>query len=129
MQSANSRNRFDQKDSLELGEKAEARFVEIARRSGWKVSASSKDENIDEHWDYQIEKDQDSFKVEVKSAKRVHRNDDRIQFEYTWVGNTWCAAKRYRLAVRQGKFDCIRKTKFISSSSHAWICWPWSIKK
>jgi hypothetical protein len=85
MQSANSRNRFDKKDSLELGERAEEYFVKIARRSGWQVSASSKDENINEHWDYQIEKDQEHFKVEVKSAKRVHRNDDKIQFEYTWV--------------------------------------------
>ncbi|MBI5963388.1 MAG: hypothetical protein HY863_07945 [Chloroflexi bacterium] len=85
MQSANSRNRFDKKDSLELGEKAEAHFVELARQSGWKVSASSKAENIDEHWDYRIEKDKENFKVEVKSAKRVHRNDNRIQFDFTWV--------------------------------------------
>lgn len=85
MQSTNSRNRFDKKDSLELGEKAEASFVKIARHSGWQVSASSKDENIDEHWDYQIEKDKENYKVEVKSAKRVHRDDDKIQFEYTWV--------------------------------------------
>ena len=85
MQSTNSRNRFDKKDSLELGEKAEARFVEIAHRSGWKVAASTKAENIDEHWDYQIEKGEEKYKVEVKSAKRVHRDDNKIQFEYTWV--------------------------------------------
>ena len=85
MQSTNSRNRFDKKDSLELGEKAEARFVEIAHRSGWKVAASTKAENIDEHWDYQIKKGEEKYKVEVKSAKRVHRDDDKIQFEYTWV--------------------------------------------
>ena len=85
MHSTNSRNRFDKRDSLELGEKAEAHFVEIARRSEWKVSGSSKAENIDEHWDYHIEKDKENFKVEVKSAKRVHRNDNRIQFEFTWV--------------------------------------------
>ena len=85
MQSTNSRNRFDKKDSLELGERAEGLFVNIARQFGWQVSASSKDENIDEHWDYHIEKEQENFKIEVKSAKRVHRNDNGIQFEYTWV--------------------------------------------
>jgi hypothetical protein len=85
MQSTNSRNRFDKKDSLELGEKAETLFAEIARHSGWQVSPSSKDENIDEHWDFQISKDAEHFKVEVKSAKRIHRNDNGIQFEYTWV--------------------------------------------
>lgn len=85
MQSSNSRNRFDKKDSLELGEKAEAYFVKIALRSGWKISASTRDENINAHWDYRIEKDSDDFKVEVKSAKRVHRDDEKIQYDFTWV--------------------------------------------
>jgi len=85
MQSKNSRNRFDKKDSLELGEKAEAHFAAAARRQGWKVSPSARDENIDEHWDYQIEKGEEKYKVEVKSAKRVHREDDQIQFDHTWV--------------------------------------------
>jgi hypothetical protein len=85
MQSTNSRNRFDKKDSLELGEKAEELFATIARQAGWQVSPSSKDENIDEHWDFHIAKGEEKFKVEVKSAKRIHRNDKGIQFEYTWV--------------------------------------------
>jgi len=85
MQNTNSRNRFDKKDSLELGEKAEELFVEIARKSGWQVSDSSKDENINEHWDFRIVKDELDFRVEVKAAKRIHRNDRGVQFEYTWV--------------------------------------------
>ena len=85
MQSTNARNRFDKKDSLELGEKAETYFVEIARRSGWHASASSKDENINEHWDFYIAKSEENYKVEVKSAKRIHRNDFEAQLNYTWV--------------------------------------------
>jgi hypothetical protein len=85
MKSTNSRNRFDKKDSLELGEKAEELFAELARRAGWQVSPSSKAENIDEHWDFLISKDRENFKIEVKSAKRVDRNDGGIQFKYTWV--------------------------------------------
>jgi len=85
MQSTNSRNRFDKKDSLELGEKAEGLFVEMARQTGWQISPSSKDENMDEHWDFHLSKEAENFKVEVKSAKRIHRNDSGIQFEYTWV--------------------------------------------
>ena len=85
MQHTNSRNRFDKKDSLELGEKAENLFMEMARQAGWQVSPSSKDENIDEHWDFHIIKGVENFKVEVKSAKRIYRNDSGIQFEYTWV--------------------------------------------
>jgi hypothetical protein len=85
MLSANSRNRFDNKDSLELGEKAEGLFVEVARQAGWLVFPSTKDENIDDHWDFRISKEAGDFKVEVKSAKRLHRNDSEVQFEYTWV--------------------------------------------
>jgi hypothetical protein len=85
MQSTNSRNRFDKKDSLELGEKAEKLFAELARYSEWQVSPSSKDENIDEHWDFHISKDTENFKVEVKSAKRIRRNDSKSQSDFTWV--------------------------------------------
>jgi len=85
MQSTNSRNRFDKKDSLELGEKAEGIFVEMAQKLGWQVSASSKDENIDEHWDFGIKKSEENFKVEVKSSKRINRNDSDAQTHYTWV--------------------------------------------
>lgn len=85
MQSTNSRNKFDNKDSLERGEKAEELFAKIARKSGWQVSPSSKDENIDEHWDFQITKGEEHFKVEVKSAKRIDRRDANAQIDYTWV--------------------------------------------
>lgn len=85
MQNSNSKNRFDKKDSLELGEKAEGLFILMAVKQGWKISASSNEENIDEHWDYLIEKDDQQFKVEVKSAKRIQRSDGNSQNEFTWV--------------------------------------------
>ena len=81
----NARNKFDKKDSLELGEGAENLFIVLAVRLGWKVSSSSKDENIDEHWDYLIEKDNAVFKVEVKSKKRITRSDKGTQHELTWI--------------------------------------------
>ena len=74
MPPSNTKNRFDKKDSLKLGEKAEEVFILSAVRQGWKVSASSRDENIDEHWDYLIEKDVTSFKVEVKSGKTANHS-------------------------------------------------------
>jgi hypothetical protein len=85
MPHTNSRNKFDKKDSLELGENAEHLFIILAIKLGWKVSASSKNENIDEHWDYLIEKGSDTFKAEVKSRKRVSRNDDGLQSDLTWI--------------------------------------------
>ena len=85
MQSSNSKNRFDKKDSLELGEKAEGLFILIAVKHGWKISASTREQNIDEHWDYLIEKDDQQFKVEVKAEKRIQRKDDDSQAHFTWV--------------------------------------------
>ena len=85
MAEPNSRNKFDKKDSLELGENAEQLFIVLAVKSGWKISASSKDENIDEHWDFLIEKDKESFKVEVKSKKRINRSDKDEQIALIWV--------------------------------------------
>jgi hypothetical protein len=81
----NARNKFDKKDSLELGEHAENLFIVLAVRLGWKVSASSSDENIHAHWDYLIEKDEAAFKVEVKSKKRIQRNEDKSQNDFIWV--------------------------------------------
>ncbi len=85
MQSSNSKNRFDKKDSLELGEKAEGLFILIAVKHGWKISASTREQNIEEHWDYLIEKDDQQFKVEVKAEKRIQRKDDDSQAHFTWV--------------------------------------------
>ena len=85
MSYTNSRNKFDKKDSLELGENAEHLFIILAVKQGWKISTSSKDENIDEHWDYLIEKEINAFKVEVKSRKRISRSDDGLQSDLTWI--------------------------------------------
>ncbi|MCA2000438.1 MAG: hypothetical protein LDL51_01095 [Chloroflexi bacterium] len=81
----NSRNRFDKKDSLELGERAEALFAAIARGEGWRVSPSLREENIAQHWDFEIVKGAERFKVEVKSAKRLRRADDELRTEFVWV--------------------------------------------
>ena len=85
MQSTNSKNRFDKKDSLELGDKAEETFILMAVKLGWKISASAKDQNIEDHWDFLIEKDDQHFKVEVKAEKRIQRKDNGSQADFTWV--------------------------------------------
>lgn len=85
MQTANSKNRFDKKDSLELGNQAEELFVNIAKQQGWQTSPASKDENINEHWDFLIGKDDQKYKVEVKSEKRIQRNDHNSQNNFIWV--------------------------------------------
>jgi hypothetical protein len=81
----NARNKFDKKDSLEIGEHAEELFILAAVRSGWKVSASSQMENIERHWDFLIEKDEHQYRVEVKGQKRINRKDKGGQNDFVWV--------------------------------------------
>lgn len=81
----NSRNRFDKKDSLELGQRAEDAFARIASQRGWKVESAPERGNIDDHYDYVISKEGQTFKVEVKSKKRISRSDGGTQDELIWV--------------------------------------------
>ncbi|KXK16051.1 MAG: hypothetical protein UZ14_CFX002000087 [Chloroflexi bacterium OLB14] len=78
----NSRNRFDKKDSLEIGRRAEDAFARLAIQHGFKVTPSSEKGNIDDHYDYVIERDGKSHKVDVKSMKRKSRGDRELQDEF-----------------------------------------------
>ena len=107
---ANLRNKFDKKDSLELGEHAENLFILLAVKLGWKISASTQQENIHDHWDYLIEKDDKQYKVEVKSKKRINRTDASEQNNFIWVelqnvrGETgWLFGKADLIAFEQEK--------------------------
>ncbi len=81
----NSRNRFDKKDSLEIGRRAEDAFARLAIQHGFKVTPSSEKGNIDDHYDYVIERDGKSHKVDVKSMKRKSRGDRELQDEFLWI--------------------------------------------
>jgi hypothetical protein len=85
MPTNNSRNRFDIKDSLTQGNHAEDLFILTAVKDGWKISASTKEQNIDEHWDFLIEKEDQTYMVEVKSEKRIERSDGKAQGNFIWV--------------------------------------------
>ncbi len=81
----NSRNRYDKKDSLELGQKAEDQFARLAVRQGFKITASTGRGNMDEHFDYVMERDGKTFKVDVKSRKRVARKEKETQDQFLWI--------------------------------------------
>ena len=81
----NSRNRYDKKDSLELGRKAEDQFARLAVKQGFKITASTGRGNMDEHFDYVMERDGKTFKVDVKSRKRVARKEKETQDQFLWI--------------------------------------------
>jgi hypothetical protein len=81
----NKRNKYDKKDSLELGQSAESRFALLAQKQGWTVTEASQQANIEDHFDYEITKDGRRFRVDVKSKKRVARNAGSLQDELLWI--------------------------------------------
>ena len=81
----NSRNRYDKKDSLELGQKAESLFAKSALKHGWMIEPASEDSNKNEHFDYIMRKDGRSLNIEVKSLKRMGRKDSEVQDEHVWI--------------------------------------------
>lgn len=85
MYTKNERNRYDKKDSLELGRRAESSFARSAIKHGWTIEPASEDGNKNEHFDYLMSKDGRSLKVEVKSRKRMGRADFRVQDAFVWV--------------------------------------------
>lgn len=85
MSTQNRRNKFDRKDSLELGRNAESRFASLARKRGWTVAEASKKGNIEEHYDYEISKDDRLYRVDVKSKKRIARKSENVQDDLIWI--------------------------------------------
>jgi len=80
----NKRNKYDKKDSLELGQNAESSFASLAQRNGWVVIPATRRGNIDEHYDYEITKGEQRLRVDVKSKKRVSRSKT-VQEDLIWI--------------------------------------------
>jgi hypothetical protein len=81
----NKRNKYDKRDCLEIGHKAEDVFATIAARKGWKVTIASNYANINDHWDVLIEKGAERYRVDVKGMKRLSRHDSNAQDEWMWI--------------------------------------------
>ena len=73
------------RDSFQLGRRAEELFVVTAHSRGWSVTPASKEADIHEHWDFEIVKDGYKRKVEVKAMKRESRGDESLNQEWVWI--------------------------------------------
>jgi hypothetical protein len=81
----NQRNQYDNSDCLERGESAELKFSSIARSRGWTVLPASSQQDINEHWDVLIEKEEERYRVDVKGMKKISRSDPEVQDTWIWV--------------------------------------------
>lgn len=122
--SENKRNRYDNKDSLEIGEKAEQLFTKIAIQKGWKVTTASSRSNIDEHWDLLLEKGDKKFTIDVKAMKRLRRQDSQVQDGWIWIelhgvriqDPGWLLAGKADLLAfeKQNSFLIVKRTDLIN---------------
>ena len=85
MNNDSRRNQYDTKDSLDLGDKAENVFRRLAEKRGWKLAEASFDCNVNEHWDFLMQKASDSYKIDVKAMKRLSRGDPDVQDKWVWI--------------------------------------------
>ena len=83
----NERNRYDGRDSLEIGDTAQEIFKCIAISRGFEVIRSTESQDIDEHWDYLIIKNAtgERFCVDIKGLKRISRWDELPQDNWVWI--------------------------------------------
>jgi hypothetical protein len=79
------KNRFDNDSCLERGDDAELVFKIIAIRGGWNTIEATPQQNISEHWDYAIQKDDATYLVEVKAMKKISRRNPNPQDKWTWI--------------------------------------------
>lgn len=80
------RNKYDTTgSSFALGENAESTFVASVQKAGMKITKSSKQDEF-KHIDFYVEtSDKLKFSVEVKSRKKVKRNDEKVNDDLLWI--------------------------------------------
>jgi hypothetical protein len=71
--------------AFELGKNAEDGFVTLMSSKGWQVEPSTTQQNMIEHFDYIIAKDDRVLKIEVKAEKRISSRDENTQSEWVWI--------------------------------------------
>lgn len=82
---SNARNQYDTRDCLERSESAEQQFARLAITRGYRVSASSARQDIDEHWDLLLVKPGETHRVDIKAMKRITRHDAHAQDAWVWI--------------------------------------------
>lgn len=68
------KNQYDNHNCLESGDEAENIFKLTSQKNGYLTSPSTREENINSHIDIWLTKNNTTFGVDVKAAKRISRN-------------------------------------------------------
>lgn len=79
------RHRLDNRGCKEMDEEATASFLSIAQQKGWQTLKARGKQDWEEHWDWQITKETKSYKVDLKSLKRINSKDNNSTDELILV--------------------------------------------
>lgn len=79
------RNKYDNHNCLEIGDKAENLFKTVAHKYGYQAISSTKEDNINSHIDIWITKYGRTTGVDVKASKRISRSDTSQQDNLIWI--------------------------------------------
>lgn len=99
------RNKYDKTGSAsELGDNAEKLFFLLAKKNKWEIEEASQADQF-KHIDYYVNISPSStISVEVKSRKKIKRNDKAVNDDFIWVEFKNVRGHRGWL---YGKADCI----------------------
>ena len=64
---------------------SECFFKGIAKHNGWDVKPSTANQNMRDHIDFFIIKDNETFTVDVKSIKKAQKDDQNLLTDWTWI--------------------------------------------
>ena len=79
-------NKFDKNGlNLKHGLQAEHSFAQIAKAKGWEIYKPSSYQDINEHWDMEIRKGEENYKVDIKAMKKLSRKDPTPQDKWHWI--------------------------------------------
>ena len=79
-------NKYDKNGKcLKSGKIAEMLFQKVAINNGCTLSDAIKEQDINEHWDKIIIKNNKRSRVDVKARKKINRSDASAQDEWIWI--------------------------------------------
>lgn len=78
------RNKYDKKDSLEMSLSSSELFLEAGKKHGWTCVEATREQDMNEHWDYRIFFSNVTPRVELKAMKRMSRSGE-VQDTWAWI--------------------------------------------
>ena len=81
----NFKSEYDKRDSVEIGSNSQLLFEQIAASKGFGITRATSLQDMKEHWDLEIIKNNVTLKVDVKGLKRLNRWSDNFQEDWLWI--------------------------------------------